>query len=193
MSIKVTDYNETYFENEKSYFVSLNLIPISNTSGNVVTGEWSKSIKSSNEFKNLSILSSGLFKISASAKNLTGDSSQEFKISNLVKFANLESNNYSVYENFTIKVDLIGEDEKPYILDCQVEIKEIQDIIWFQKKGSYFDGQNLTFEGYSQKSGIIAFQVTTSNSSSDFISNPFKLNFSNAKIKLSFDEVVKFI
>ena len=108
MSIKVTDYNETYFENEKSYFVSLNLIPISNTSGNVVTGEWSKSIKSSNEFKNLSILSSGLFKISASAKNLTGDSSQEFKISNLVKFANLESNNYSVYENFTIKVDLIG-------------------------------------------------------------------------------------
>ena len=194
LSIKVSDYNEQNYENQKSYFISLDLNSVSDSSGNVTTGEWSKSIKPPYKFTNLSILSSGLFKINASAKNLTGMFSQEFRISNLVKLAKFSSNNdYFVYQNFSIKIDLIGEDNNPYILDTEVEINIIQDIFWFQRFKKYSHGQDLTFEGFSKKNGEIQFNVTTSNNALGFVSNQFKLNFLNAKIKLSFDKVVNFI
>lgn len=79
------------------------------------------------QFTSLYVLSSGTFTIHASSPEIAAVDSSEFTIDNLIKDITISYNGNTIYSwlNFIATVELIGEDDKKFLLSTTVTISEL--------------------------------------------------------------------
>ena len=138
--------------------MNLGLVPLSNNSGSEIEGELSITGPGPFVFTNLRILSSGEFQLNVTSEYLTLNESDSFEITNKVKNIEIEvADNTTIYFNFTVKIQIFGEDDNHYLGECNSTLKDDNDDILF----SYYATTGIVLESiYLTNSTATKLQTT---------------------------------
>ena len=180
------------------------LVILNETGSNDTTGSFGVFLVLDGEFEtyNFKILSSGNFKVKAEAVNqeelmIDSEMTAEFTIVNRVKDIVLDYSpaDPALFENFTISVSLIGEDDNDYLGDSDIMVVVENDpdyLTFFIDSLEYDDATTNNFIGYATYNGTYTFNVNASNAITSDLSEQINITFVNAKLLITLSNQVIF-
>lgn len=146
------------------------------------------------------VLSYGNFTVLAEGSGddsllLVSNYSEMFFVVNKVSSSLIELNttNITNYQVFDVYVWLYGEDNETYLGDANVSFNEILGVIYEDEVLEYSLNQSVSTLVYSEYSGILDINVTTTENSLEYESDIYTIEIDMASIILEIYPIVIFI
>ena len=185
-------------EKNNQHRISLSLVSIQGTSGNVIKGELvGLDSIGQYQFNNLLILSSGSFIIAASCPGASDGTSKQITIINYVKNLNITSTSpsFTAFEYFNVTINVIGDDDYYYLPNTEVYLNNSSNVLSSNPSISTTNGiGKFVVHGIlSGIANITAWLTKGALNSTKIISNNIKINITQALLKVNLSPTVIFI
>ena len=160
--------------------------------GNSVSGFYNSSSYRVLSYGNFTVLAEGSGNYSSL---LVSNNSENFFVVNSVlsSFIDVNATDITNYQEFEVIVWLYGEDNATYLGDANVSFNEILGVVYADEVLEYSLNQSVSTIVYSEDSGAIDINVTTTQNALEYESDTLTVEIDMASIILEINPIVIFI